>query len=330
MLVSSRSPRRVLPAVVLGAMVALAGCTARSEGDTTTPASSRPTFNHKFDESRAWSYLQKQCDFGPRNPGSKGHQECRDWLQAQLAQTADKVVTQDFKHTFQGKSYTFRNIFGVYGEDKDRWIILCAHWDTRPFADQELDKELQKQPILGANDGASGVAVLLEMARMFKDKQPDVGVIIALFDGEDLGFRLEDMLLGSRAFAANWKTILGSVTDSVDYAILLDMVGAKDMRIPREPNSQDAAPWLMDAIWKHAAEAGLGRYFPDETGPAITDDHIPLIEAGIPAVDLIAFDYAYWHTVEDTPDKCSPRSLKVVGEVVARTVYSNLRPPKTE
>ncbi len=317
-------------ALALGIVLAgvLAGCGSSESPAERSGTASAPGFRYPFDAQRAFGYLEKQVSFGPRNPGSEGHRRCLEWMKAEAAKTAERVFTQSFTRRYGGKDITFTNVFAVYPGTSDRIVILCAHWDTRPFADEETDPVKAAQPIPGANDGASGVAALLELGHLFKARNPPVTVVLAFFDGEDFGKDVKDMLLGSTEFARSWRSVLQGVGDEVEYAILLDMVGAKDLRIPREVNSQEAAPWLMDAIYRHAREAGLEAVFPDEPGPRILDDHVPLIRAGIPAVDLISFDYAYWHTLDDTPDKCSPDSLKAVGEVVARTVYSDVRRPR--
>jgi Zn-dependent M28 family amino/carboxypeptidase len=208
------------------------------------------------------------------------------------------------------------NIFAIFNENANKRIMLCAHWDTRPTADEELDPANRKKPILGANDGASGVAVLLELARQFKVKRPQVGIIIALWDGEDYGPDINNMLMGSRYFAKN----MGKLRPT--YGILLDMVGDKDLQIYKEANSVYAAPELVERVWRKAGELGYRKYFPDSVKYTIIDDHVPLIEAGVPFIDLIDFDYPYWHTLQDTVDKCSPDSLRIVGEVVAAVVYA--------
>lgn len=269
-----------------------------------------------FDGKRAFADLEKQVSFGPRVPGTPGHRQCLDWLIEQLEKTADRVEIQTFTQVVGGKSLRLYNIFGIFNENASKRIMLCAHWDTRPTADEELDPAKRRQPILGANDGASGVAVLLELARQFKVKRPDVGVIIALWDGEDYGPDVNSMLLGSRYFAKN----MGKLRPT--YGILLDMVGDRDLQIYKEVNSVQAAPQLVERVWRIAGELGYRKYFPDAVKYAIIDDHIPLIEAGVPCIDLIDFDYPYWHTLEDTVDKCSPEALQVVGEVVAALVYS--------
>ena len=269
-----------------------------------------------FDGKRAFADLAKQVSFGPRVPGTQAHLQCRDWLMTELEKVADRVELQTFTRVVNGKSLRLYNIFAIFNESASKRVMLCAHWDTRPTADEELDPANRKKPILGANDGASGVAVLLELARQFKLKRPEVGVIIALWDGEDYGPTVDNMLLGSRYFAKN----MGKLRPT--YGILLDMVGDKDLQIYKEVNSVYAAPQLVEKVWRTAGELGYRKYFPDAQKYAIIDDHIPLIEAGVPCIDLIDFDYPYWHTLQDTVDKCSPQSLQIVGEVVAAVVYS--------
>lgn len=269
-----------------------------------------------FDGKRAFADLEKQVSFGPRVPGTRAHLECRDWLMGELEKVCDRVELQTFTQVVHGKSLRLYNIFGVFNESASKRIMLCAHWDTRPTADEELDPANRRKPILGANDGASGVAVLLELARQFKLKRPDVGIIIAFWDGEDYGPNVDTMLLGSRYFAKN----MGKLRPT--YGILLDMVGDADLQIYKETNSVMAAPQLVERVWRTAGELGYRKYFPNAQKYTIIDDHVPLIEAGVPCIDLIDFDYPYWHTLQDTVDKCSANSLQVVGEVVAAIVYS--------
>jgi glutaminyl-peptide cyclotransferase len=270
-----------------------------------------------FNSQRAFEILEKQCEFGPRQVGSKAHEQACDYLYSQLKPLADSVVLQKFKHEFRGKTYELTNIIAEFGKDGEHpGILLCAHWDTRPYADQELEEEKRKIPILGANDGASGVAVLIELAYMFNRQPPKVPVTIVLFDGEDFGPTSEHMFLGSKYFASTVRR------NSFKYGILLDMIGDKELNIYRERFSEDSASWVNDKIWATAKKLGYGRVFRDQVKYKIGDDHLPLIEAGIPCVDVIDFDYAYWHTLKDTVDKCSPESLKTVGEVISRVVYS--------
>lgn len=280
-----------------------------TQGSAPTPAS-----EVKFDQQRAWSHLIKQTEFGPRFPGSEAHKECRDWLAAQLKETCENVRTQAFTHTWsQGnKKVTMWNVIGeVNWKDAKTRVLLLAHWDTRPYADQDPVEGNRAKPIVGANDGGSGVAVLLELMKAVKDRLPkDVGVMVLLTDGEDLGPGLDEMFLGAAHFAKSMPT------PKPDYGILLDMIGDKDLRVPIERNSYAYAPKLVRELYAHAAKVGLEKTFPNEFGPWIEDDHIPLNQAGLPTVDLIDFTYEPWHTIHDTPDKCSPDSLGKVGKLM--------------
>ena len=268
-----------------------------------------------FDSRQAFDFLQKQCSFGPRPPGSPAHDQTRDYLAGELRKYADAVDLQSFTYTRGKESFPMANIIARFGSPDAQGILLCAHWDTRPTADQELDKEDQQKPILGANDGASGVAVLLELARMFHERAPSVPVTIVLFDGEDLGPTVKDMFAGSEYFAARLSG------KRFRYGILLDMVGDKNLEVYREGNSQDKAGAVNDKIWAAARKLGFSQ-FKDEVKYTISDDHLPLIKAGVPTADVIDFDYAYWHTLRDTVDRCSAQSLKAVGETIAQVVYT--------
>jgi glutaminyl-peptide cyclotransferase len=268
----------------------------------------------KFDQKRAWEYLTKQVDFGPRAPGSEGHLKCRDYLKAELEKTCENVRLQPFTHRWSKTRNPVQmwNILGEmnYQKAKTR-VVLLAHWDTRPSADMEAEESKRGLPILGANDGASGVAVLLELMNALKGRLPaDVGILVFLTDGEDLGPSLDEMFLGATHFAKNLPT------PKPDYGILLDMIGDKDLRVPMERNSYFYARPLMNAIYAHAKSVGLEKTFPNEMGQWISDDHIPLNEAGLRTIDLIDFTYEPWHTLNDTVDKCAPESLFKVGKLL--------------
>jgi hypothetical protein len=303
---------------LLGAALNLAGCQRnqtppiQQPTEPSTPAT-RKAVRPAFDEKRAFELLVKQCDFGPRPVGSEAHRKTRDWLVAEMSRYADKTIAQDFQ--YRGMPLT--NVIGIFRPEQKRQILLCAHWDTRPTADQEIDPARQKKPILGANDGASGVAVLLELARIFHQQKPDAGVAIVLLDGEDYGnFETnEGVFLGSRYFARNQGDLRPT------FGILLDMVGDKNLDIYRERLSDTFAGDINRKVFGVAADLGYAKYLVDALKFDIQDDHIPLNRAGIPTIDLIDFDYAPWHTLDDTVDKCSPESLKIVGETVAEVVY---------
>lgn len=261
----------------------------------------------------------KQCDFGPRKPGTDAHRQCRDYLLDEVKKYCDDARLEPFSHVWSTTNQPI-SMWNVIGEQN--WknakvrVALFAHWDTRPTADQELDPANQVKPILGANDGASGVAVLLELMRAMKDRHPDVGIQYVLVDGEDLGPGLEEMFLGAEAYAKALPKTASGDTPRPDYGILLDMIGDRDLTVPEDPLSVQKAPRLVNALYRHAADVGLSGTFPATLGPEIEDDHVPLNKAGLPTMDLIDFTYAPWHTLGDTPDKCSPASLGKVGKLL--------------
>ncbi len=275
-----------------------------------SPATKRP----EFDGGKAFQILVKQCDFGPRPVGSEAHQKTRDYLVAEMGKYADRTAWQDFTY----KKMPLTNVIGVFNPGAKRSVLLCTHWDTRPRADQEVDRAKKKMPILGASDGASGGAVLLELARIFKQQKPEIGVILVLLDGEDYGdFELDEgVFLGSRYFARNHQGY------NPEYGILLDMVGDKDLDIYREGNSDRMAPGTNTKVFTIAKELGYGKYIIDHLKHTIVDDHISLTTLGrIPTIDLIDFDYAPWHTLDDTPANCSAKSLAIVGNTLAEVIY---------
>jgi len=267
----------------------------------------------RFNAERAWQHLLAQVEFGPRVPNTPGHTATRDYLVRELGAVMDNVFTQDFTWDIRGVPLRMSNIVGVLGADRPTKVLLAAHWDTRPTAD--MDPAARDQPILGANDGASGVAVLLEVARVLREVPPTVGVIVVLFDGEDYGPGIDAMFLGSRHYAQN------IVPERPAWGVLLDMVGDRDLQIPREGYSQQRAPAVNDRIWRAARELNRPEFI-DLVGAPVLDDHIPLLDAGIPMIDLIDFTYPWWHTLADIPDKCSPASLQAVGQVVLRALYN--------
>ncbi len=276
-----------------------------------------------FDGKNAYKYLAAQTDFGPRNPSSPGHQRCLDFLSRELNKFADKVTLQSFTQHGYNENLQLTNIIASFKPKETKRILLIAHWDTRPRAEEDSIVENRKKPILGANDGASGVAVLLELAAIFKKSPPPVGVDILLTDGEDYGYATHDgnddmYFLGARYFA---KSKPADYTP--EFGILLDMIGDRDLQIPMEKNSMLYAPHVMDQLWTVADEIGVTQ-FVRIPGLAVSDDHIPLNEAGIPTVDLIDFDFPYWHTTHDTPDKCSPESLEAVGKVLTAFIFTKL------
>jgi len=271
-----------------------------------------------FDGAKAFAEIEAQVAFGPRVPGSPGHSACADYLIKKLATSADTVWTDRWSHvTSAGDTLPLVNIRASFNSTNRDRVLLCAHWDTRPVAEHDPDPAKRNQPIPGANDGGSGVAVLLELARVFSAEPPEVGVDIVLFDGEDYGdfYADTDVLLGSRRFASSargYRNILG---------ILLDIVGDRNARFPYEGYSWT---WLREDVrllWNTAKNLGYAGYFVNQAGPATIDDHVPLQKAGIRCIDIVQMGLPYWHTHADTPDKCGAATLEAVGRTVAAVVY---------
>ena len=297
---------------ILGCSLVLS-CGFSQNTRTATPASKPPW---KFDGKVAWDSLVKQVAFGPRVPGTDPQIKCRDYLLAELKKGCDDAHLQHLTHhwSFNNKDVDIYNVIGTQNwKDAKVRVVLLAHWDSRPFADGPLSpiefqtRPLPYKPIPGADDGASGVAVLLELAQALKDRHPDVGILYLLDDGEDLGPDLSEMLLGVDYFATHLPD------PKPDYGILLDMIGNTNTVIPEEQQSMKFADRVVKAFYANAQEVGLGKTFPATDGDDLEDDHKPLIQRGIPTMDLIDFKYPQWHTVDDTPEHCSQKSLEAVG-----------------
>jgi glutaminyl-peptide cyclotransferase len=286
---------------LLGLLLALPGSAA--------PAPERAAAARPFDADRAYRDLVRQCQFGPRVPGTEAHRKCAEWLADQLRASADDLSLQRFSLPVREETLPLTNLVATFNPEGKPHLLLCAHWDSRPTADCDPDPTNRSKPILGANDGASGVAVLLEIARALKARPPRQRVTVVFFDGEDYGPDLDAMFLGSRHFAATYQG------PPVAWGVLLDMVGDCDLRLPPEHRSLVELPQVVDRIWGAADRAGCAA-FVREPGPSVLDDHVILIERGIPCIDVIDFDYPYWHTAADTPDKCSPASLGQVGRAL--------------
>jgi glutaminyl-peptide cyclotransferase len=256
--------------------------------------------------------------FGPRVPNSEGHRRTGDWILERLRMTADSVWEQPFVHvTEDGDTLRLRNLCGKFRPEQAERVLYVAHWDTRPRADRSANLGAQRLPVPGANDGASGVAVLLAIADALALLPPVYGVDLLFVDGEDYGDfgAADDVLLGSRYYAEHLEPEVPNPL----FAVVWDMVGDSDLTIYQEYNSLRGAPEIVQRVWAQAEELGYGRIFRQERGRTITDDHVPLLEVGIRAIDVIDLDYGlnnrYWHTLEDTVDKLSVESLQAVGDV---------------
>jgi len=267
----------------------------------------------EFDGARALAYVEQQLAFGPRVPNTEGHRQTGDWLERELRLRADTVIVQAFTHrTGRGETLALRNLLARFQPEATERVLLLAHWDTRPWADKSANLGQQRLPVPGANDGASGVAVLLGVADALKARAPAVGVDLLFVDGEDYGDFSDttETLIGSRYFARHLPAGYQPL-----YAVLFDMVGDKDLEILQEGNSVAYAPEVVQRVWATAERLRYGRVFVSRVGDSFTDDHIPLQQVGIRAIDVIDFTYPYHHTTEDTIDKVSAASLKIVGDV---------------
>jgi hypothetical protein len=272
-----------------------------------------------FDEARALRDLEAQTAFGPRVPGTEAHRRCREFLAGALAEAGGRVSVQavaDTAFPLPGVD-TLYNVCARFGPAAGPYLVLGAHWDSRPWADRDPDPARRGEPVLGANDGASGVAILLEVARILGRRLPPVGVEIVLFDGEDAGDERDPATYarGSQAFAAALTPPLPL------HAVVVDMVGRRGLRLYQEANSRDAAPNLVDRLWAGARKVGAPAFIP-EVRHNVFDDHIPFIRSGIPGVDLIDLDDPHWHTAQDVPANCDPGSLGQVGRVLLWHVYT--------
>lgn len=283
----------------------------------------------------AYAYVKKQVDLGPRVPGSGAHARCAEWLEQKMRGFADTVMVQSFRaRAYNGKVLRGKNIIGVFNPGSKKRILLCAHWDSRPYADHDPDPSNHNTPIDGANDGASGVGVLLEIARQFSMEHPPTGVDIIFFDLEDYGppqdaqnYAGEDHWgLGSQYWSRNPH----ETNYRARYGILLDMVGVKDATFLQEGFSMTYAPARVRKVWGLAQDLGYGSYFPSERGSYITDDHYYINTIiNIPTINIIHLDassangsfFDHWHTVNDNMEHIDKNTLKVVGTVVLNVVY---------
>lgn len=306
--------------------LALAGCGGKKATAETPTVESATAVEVKFDADSAYGNVARQVAFGPRVPNTEAHRQCGEWLVSELKRHGAKVTEQRAKlKAFDGTELNALNIFGQYNpEAKDR-ILLLAHWDCRPWADQDPDPANRKKPVDGANDGASGTGVLLEIARQLGQEAPSKGVDILFVDAEDWGTDGDEnsWALGARHFVEN-PPIEGYMPA---HAILLDMVGGTEAVFCREYFSEKSAPGVSNKLWSIAASRGYGQMFPNRMGGAITDDHVQLIEHGIPAVDIIEYHpenesgfNPRWHTVADTMEGISKETLGAVGEVVTQYI----------
>ena len=279
----------------------------------------------EFDGPSAFAYIERQLAFGFRIPGTEGHRQMAAWLDSMARARADSVIVQRWTHvTAQGDSLPLQNVIARYNPAAEKRILFLAHWDTRPKADGQRSTD-SSVAVTGANDGASGVALLLGVMDVLKraPPSPSLGVDILFTDGEDYGEFVEpyaDVLIGARHYAANQPPGPKPL-----YAVLYDLVADKDLQIYQEGNSLTGAPEVVNLVWETARDLGYGRVFVDTPRHALTDDHIELQKVGIRAIDVVDFDYPAHHTPFDTIDKVSSESLQIVGDVAVALVRRESR-----
>jgi len=273
----------------------------------------KPRPPQEFNGTGAFDYIRIQVGFGPRVPGTQAHQQMGDWLDSLLRQRADTVVVQSWKHvTAGGDTLPLRNFIARFNSSAANRLLLLAHWDSRPVSDSPRSQDSTKA-VLGANDGGSGVALLLGVADALKRAPPTVGVDLLFVDGEDYGDFTKapaDVLIGSRYYGAHQLPGPKPL-----YAVLFDLVADKDLQLYQEGNSLIGAPEVVELVWSAAKDLGYGGYFISSPRHTLIDDHLELQKAGIRAIDVVDFDYPAWHTQYDTIDKVSAASLQVVGDV---------------
>lgn len=315
--------------------VAAAACSGQNAGNGSTggstsgnpAANARENARNQFSADSAYAFIAAQVAMGPRVPGSEAHARCHDWLAERLRSYGAEVELLDtVVLSPAGKAVEVRNIRALVNPDAPRRAMLAAHYDTRPWADRDSDPANYHTPIDGANDGGSGVAVILELLRNYPDSCR-TGLEILLLDQEDSGSYTGDdreWCLGAQAYAAS----LGPLYRRPDFGVLLDMVGGRGAVFPREYFSQVMAPQVNNRVWSAAADAGQSARFPDRVGGAVNDDHVYLLEAGIPIVDVIesqnpatgSFNPT-WHTLDDTLENIDPATLAAVGATMMKLLY---------
>lgn len=288
-----------------------------------------------FNADSAYTYVETQVNFGPRVPNTEAHTMCGDYLISGLKRFGAEIYVQEMTLTaYNGDRLQCRNIIGSYNPEDKKRILLFAHWDTRPYAEHDPDSTKWRTPIDGADDGASGVGVLLEIARQIGQHNPGTGIDIIFFDAEDYGvpefdkstsYTVNSWCLGSQFWAKNPHT----PNYRAEYGILLDMVGCKNASFYKEFTSMRYASRIVERVWSTARDLGYGKFFINAEGGGVTDDHQYVIEGrGIPSIDIINYDTEnkhgfadHWHTHNDTMDNIDKETLKAVGQTVLKVIY---------
>ena len=285
-----------------------------------------------FDADSAYAYVARQVAFGPRVPNTQAHRDCADYLASELERHGAKIFVQEATLiAYNGEKLNARNIIGSFDPEKTHRVLLFAHWDSRPYADREKNPVNQRKPIDGADDGGSGVGVLLEIARQIGAKRPNIGVDIIFFDAEDYGspdfedsYEPDSWCLGSQFWVKNPHV----TSYKPEFGILLDLVGAKGAKFYKEFTSVRYASQYVEKVWETARKLGYGKFFINRNGGGVTDDHTFINEGmRIPCLDIINQDINngfgdYWHTLNDTMDNISTETLKAVGQTVLEVIFN--------
>lgn len=317
----------ILTAAVL---LLLAAC----KNGTTTTETVYEQQSPDFNADSAYLYIAEQCAFGPRVMNSEAHDACAAYIAAKFEAFGAQVVNQDAEGTlYDGTKVQMRNIVASYNLDNPVRLIICSHWDSRPWADHDANANNHRTPIDGANDGASGVAVMMEIARQIQQKTPEIGVDLICFDAEDCGTPEWD----DHGEDNSWTWCIGSQywagKHHIDgytarYGILLDMVGGSNCVFEKEAYSMAYAPSVVDKVWSKAIRLGYGDLFKNANGGGVTDDHVQVNMSGIPCIDIIARDAndntfcKTWHTKNDNVGNINKQTLKAVGQTVMEVIYT--------
>lgn len=300
----------------------------------TSTAKRLPTFS----ADSALLYIRQQCDFGARVPNTEAHEKCADYLKSKLTQFGAEVQMQKFEATaFDGTKIKGTNIIGSIYPEKGTRIALFSHWDSRPFSDQD-DEKYFHTPVMGANDGASGVGVMMEIARIIQGASPDVGIDFVCFDAEDCGtpewddtgdIDADTWCIGSQYWAQHVTDDYPGFISNCRYGILLDMVGGSNSVFYKESYSKFYAPNVVDKVWAAAQRLGYTDYFKNTEGGAVTDDHLQVNKAGIRCIDIIGSDSqndghfpSTWHTMNDNIQNIDRQTLTAVGQTLLSIIYN--------
>ncbi len=318
---------RSLVALGWGALLAFGTACGGERADAAGRAAQGADGVREFDGAAALEAVRAQVAFGPRVPGTEAHARAGDWLEAELRRLADTVLVQRWTHTTaDGRALPMRNLVARFRPAEGRRVLYLAHWDSRPIADSDPDPAKRREPVPGANDGGSGVAILLGVAEALARRAPEVGVDLLFVDGEDYGdFATDtDVLIGSRYFAER----LPEPGYAPLFGVLWDMVGDEDPVFKQEAFSVRGAPEVVQRVWSTAQRLGHGAVFTNATVLGITDDHVPLLAKGLRVIDVIDLEYPWHHTVDDTLDKVSPRTLQIVGDVAVALIRELTAAPR--